>query len=232
MELEIPNNRASTGHRWRTNLIETAGQTHGVDNFRQQSISVGRSETILENSKFSTLWLTIAFLDRDMEMNARLQILQALAEQKVEVRASFNYIQKPVRPNGLDKVWMLRLRVKGLLGKILLFIEQQLVLMKNLDVDVVVVWPFNLHQILPLWFLWRKVLRHRRPKFVLDVRTLAVELPRNWKGKQQQKRFDTSVRIAFRYFDGLTMITEKMKRDLQTEANNFKKKIVCLVYRC
>ncbi|MFH1932383.1 MAG: glycosyltransferase family 4 protein [Pseudomonadota bacterium] len=206
-------------------MIETAGQTHGVDNFRQQSISVGRSETILENSKFSTLWLTIAFLDRDMEMNARLQILQALAEQKVEVRASFNYIQKPVRPNGLDKVWMLRLRVKGLLGKILLFIEQQLVLMKNLDVDVVVVWPFNLHQILPLWFLWRKVLRHRRPKFVLDVRTLAVELPRNWKGKQQQKRFDTSVRIAFRYFDGLTMITEKMKRDLQTEANNFKKKL-------
>lgn len=176
--------------------------------------------------KMKTFWMQDdSFLDRDMDMSERRQILQALADQKLEVRASFNFIQTTLPVRGLEKVWMLRLRAKNLLGMILLFAEQQLVLMRNLDADVVVVWPFNLHQTLLLWFLWRKILRRRRPKFVLDVRTLPVELPDNWRGKLRQKRFDTSVRLSFRYFDGLTMITEKMKRDLQTQANDFKKKI-------
>lgn len=120
---------------------------------------------------------------------------------------------------------MLRFREKGILGSILLFVEQQVLLMKNLDVDVVVVRPINFHPTLPLWFLWRKILRRKRPKFVLDIRSLAVDLSGNWWGKAQQIRFDSSYRIAFRYFDGLTMITEKMKKDLQTEANNFEKRI-------
>jgi glycosyltransferase involved in cell wall biosynthesis len=175
--------------------------------------------------KLKTFWLNLHFLDRDMHLSQRRQILGALAEQRVEVRSNFNYIKTPLPVSGLDKVWMLRLRNQGLLGTISLFIEQQLVLMKNLDVDVIVVTPLNLHQTLPLWFLWRKIFGRKRPKFVLDVRTLPVDLSTGWRGRLRQKRFDTSIQIAFQHFDGLTIITKKMKRDLQARANNFKKKI-------
>lgn len=177
------------------------------------------------SSDLKTFWLNLGFVDTGMDLSGRRQILCALAKEDVEVRSVFNYIEKPAPIRGLAEVWMLQLLGKGLFGQMRLFVEQQLVLMKNLDVDVVVLRAFNLHQTLPLWFLWRKVLRRKRPKFILDVRTLAVDLPGNWRGKLRQWRFDSSVRIAFRYFEGLTMITQEMKRNLQTHTNNFEKKI-------
>ena len=111
-----------------------------------------------------TFWLNMSMIDRDLAVSARIQILQALASENIEVRSNFNYIQTPARVHGLTKVWMLPLRAKGLLGSILLFAEQQLILMKNLDVDFVVLRPYNLHQTLPLWFLVRMIFRRRFPK--------------------------------------------------------------------
>jgi len=175
--------------------------------------------------KLKTFWLNLGFLDRDMDLSERRQILRALAAQKVEVRAIFNFIQTPLTVHGLDKVWLLHLRAKGLLGMIWLFIEQQMVLIKNLDVDVIVVRSFNLHQTLPIWFLQRKILRRSRPKFVLDIRTLPVDIKNNWSGKLRKLRFDSSVRLAFRYFDGISMITEKMKNDLQGKVDNYEEKL-------
>ncbi|MFX0197232.1 MAG: glycosyltransferase family 4 protein [Candidatus Hodarchaeota archaeon] len=179
--------------------------------------------------KMKIFWLNLGFLDRDMDLSERMQILQALAEQEVEVRTNFNYIKTPIKTplpiDGLDKVWILSRRAKGVLGTIFLFAEQQLTLIKNFCVDVIVVSPFNLHQAVPLWLLCRKILRRQRPKFVMDVRTLPVDLPDNWRGRLRQKRFNAGVYLAFQYFDGLTMITEKMKTDLQKETNNFEKEI-------
>lgn len=176
-------------------------------------------------SKLKTFWLNLGFLDRDMDLSERRQILRALSEQRVEVRAIFNYFHTPQRIFGLDKIWLLRFRAKGLIGRIWLFIEQQMVLIKNLDVHVIVVRAFNLHQTLPVWFFQRKILRRRLPKFVLDIRTLPVDIANDWRGKQQRLRFYSSIRLAFRYFDGISIITEKMKGDLQRIVNNYDKKV-------
>lgn len=175
--------------------------------------------------KLKTFWLNLGFLDRDMDLSERRQILRALAKQNVEVRANFNYIKTPLSVEGLDKVWLFKLQGKGILGIILLFVKQQLVLIKNLDVDVVVVRAFNLHQTLPLWYFWRKVLHRRRPMFVLDLRTLPVDLEQNWRGKLRKIRFDSGVRIAFRHFEGLSMITEKMKNNHREKISVFEKKV-------
>lgn len=178
-----------------------------------------------EQHKISSFWLNIGMLDLNMELGFRKQILKSLAVQEVEVRANFNYLETAIPVDGLDKVYFLKLCRNGPIGSILLTIEQQLTLLKNLDVDVVVLRPFSLMATLPLWFIVRKVLRRKKPKFVLDIRTLVADFPGFWKRIQRQIRFDASVHIAFRYFDGLTVITEKMKRDLQNKNNNFKKKL-------
>jgi glycosyltransferase involved in cell wall biosynthesis len=175
--------------------------------------------------KLKTFWLCLGFLDRDMEINARLQLLKALSKRGVEVRASFNYIKKRQTIDGLEKVWTIRRRANGIIGRCFLMAEQQRLLLKNLDADIIVVWPFNFHQTLPIWFFYRKIMRRRFPKFVMDVRSLPVDFPGHLKKIQRQKRFNTGVRMAFRYFDGLTMITEKMKRDLQAKTGNVDKKV-------
>jgi glycosyltransferase involved in cell wall biosynthesis len=176
-------------------------------------------------SKLSTFWLNVGMIDRDMELSLRKQILQALADQSVEVRTNFNYTTKAPVVKGIDKIFFIKHRGNGLIGSIWLTIEQQMTFMKNIDVDVVVVRPFNLIETLPLWFFWRKVLRNKFPRFVLDIRSLVADDPGFLKQIQRQVRFWFSVRFAFRYFDGMTMITEKMKSDLQQTTRNFSKRI-------
>ena len=132
--------------------------------------------------------------------------------------------QSPPILNDLEKVWMIRSPRWGVFGKIWLLVKQQFVLIKNLDVGVIVLRHRNLHQTLPLWFIWRKVLRRKLPKFVLDVRSVIVDISDNWQGKLEQLRFDSAVGFAFRHLDGLTIITEKMTKDLQTQFGNFEKR--------
>ena len=174
--------------------------------------------------KLKTFWLNVGLIDRDLEIPARLKFLQAVAGEGLEVRAVFNYSQSPPILNDLEKVWMIRSPRWGVFGKIWLLAKQQFVLIKNLDVGVIVLRHRNLHQTLPLWFFWRKVLRRKLPKFVLDVRSVIVDISDNWQGKLEQLRFDSAVGFAFRHLDGLTIITEKMTKDLQTQFGNFEKR--------
>lgn len=164
-------------------------------------------------------------IDRDIEVNFRKNILIELSKQGVSVRANFNYINDKIAINEIDKVYYIKLRQKGILGKILLNIEQQITLIKNLDADVVVLRPFNLIESLPIWFFWKKILGRKLPKFVLDIRSIVTDDPVYIKHLQRKMRFWFSVKFAFCYFDGLTMITKIMKKDIQNVVNNFNKKI-------
>lgn len=175
--------------------------------------------------KSKTFWLNIGLIDSNLELSYRKNILEVLAKQSVEVRASFNFYEKIFNENGLDKVWFVRLPRKGIIGNVLLAIKQQLVLIKNLDVDVIILRPFSLIESLPLWIIYRIILGHNRPLFVLDVRTYVADFPGLLKKIQRKIRFDISVYIAFKIFDGITVITEKMKNDLQSKVKNFSKKI-------
>ena len=161
--------------------------------------------------KIQSFWLNVGFLDREMDLSGRKQVLAALADQDVEVRAVFNYLQTASKPNGINKVWLLKMVGRGPLASLWLFCRQQWILFNNMDADVVVLRAFNLHFSLPVWFLRRKLQRRDYPKFILDIRTLPVDMPNNWRGRQRELRFRSSIWIAARYMDGFMMITETMK---------------------
>jgi glycosyltransferase involved in cell wall biosynthesis len=160
-----------------------------------------------------------------MYLSERRQILKALKDMKIEVGANFDYFRKKTKIKGIDKVWFLKYRKKGLLGTLIMFGKKFSILLKNHDVDVVVVEPYSLHPLLPIWFLWKKVFGYKRPKFVLDIRSLPVDSQNNWEGKLRVFRFDSSVMFALKYFDGITMITEKIKCYLQKRYKKYRKDI-------
>ncbi len=176
--------------------------------------TISRTSQIEIRERITSFWLNLGFLDREMELSQRLQVLAALARQGIEVRANFNCLRSASPPKGIGKVWLLKPPLRGRIGALFLFFSQQYVLLKNADVDVVVVRAFNLHFTLPLWLMWRKLMRRPFPKFVLDVRTLPVDVETNLQGRLRVIRFWSSIRIASRHFDGLMMITEEMKNFL------------------
>jgi glycosyltransferase involved in cell wall biosynthesis len=77
--------------------------------------------------------------------------------------------------------------------------------------DVIIVDHFSVLAILPWALLGR--LGILRPAFILDLRTLPVDVA-GWRGWITSRRFDLSVAFAARFMAGLTMITPRMREML------------------
>jgi glycosyltransferase involved in cell wall biosynthesis len=74
--------------------------------------------------------------------------------------------------------------------------------------NVIIVDHFSVLSIVP-WAFARKI-GLLRCSFVLDLRTLPVDT-KGWHGWITNRRFDLSVIFASRFFDGITMITPKLR---------------------
>jgi glycosyltransferase involved in cell wall biosynthesis len=148
-----------------------------------------------------------------MDLTGRQQILKALSKEGVEVRATFNYIENyaSLIP-GIDKVYLFK--IGGLLSSLRLTLKQQFLLLKNLDVDFIIVRAWRLHETLPLLLFLRYLLQRNNPKFILDLRTVPVDLKNSFHDKINIIRFESSVKLALEFFDGVTVISEKLKQDI------------------
>ena len=159
-----------------------------------------------------------------MDLSERRQILSALVNLGVEVTASFNYISTPkIEVDDRVKVELFKLRTG--LRKIQLSLEQQRFLYRNRDADIFVLRAWKVHETLPLFFFLKKILKRDRPKFVLDIRTLPVDLNPGFREYLSVLRFQSSLQIALRFFDGLTVITEEMKRFVENHFDSGEKAI-------
>lgn len=164
-------------------------------------------------STIKTFWLNIGLIDRDMDLVGRQQILKALSKEGVEIRATFNYIKNydSLHP-GIGKVYLLK--ASGLFSGFRLMLKQQLLLFKNLDVDFIILRSWKFHETLPLFFFLRFILRKKKPKFILDLRTVPVDLKNTLHDRIILIRFESSINLALKLFNGLTVISEKLKRDI------------------
>ena len=170
-----------------------------------------------------TLWLNIGAIDRDIDLSGRKQILTFLSKLGVEIRTTFNYISDPQITIG-DQVNIKLFHLKGGIHKISLMMAQQKYLYANRDVDVVILRAWKVHESFPLFLFLKKILKKDRPKFILDIRTLPVDLNHGMR-QLNKKRFDSAVKIALKYFDGITVITDEMKRYIESRFNTYGKTI-------
>ncbi|MFA5905016.1 MAG: glycosyltransferase family 4 protein [Desulfobacula sp.] len=148
-----------------------------------------------------------------MDLTGRQQILKALSKEGVEIRATFNYINHhdSLIP-GIGKIFLFKLG--GFLSGFRLILKQQLLLRQNLDVDFIILRAWKLHETLPLFFFVRYLLRKKKPKFILDLRTVPVDLKNSIHDRINVLRYKSGIYLALKFFDGLTVISEKLKQDI------------------
>lgn len=148
-----------------------------------------------------------------MDLTGRQQILRALSKEEVEVRATFNYLKKKdALLGGIDKTYLFK--IGGSFSSLRLILKQQLLLMKNLDVDFIILRAWKVHETLPLFFVLRFFLRRKKPYFILDLRTVPVDTKKTIKHRINALRFESSIKLALKLFDGITVISEKLKQDI------------------
>ncbi|MBF0234625.1 MAG: glycosyltransferase family 4 protein [Desulfamplus sp.] len=92
--------------------------------------------------------------------------------------------------------------------------KQQLLLLRNLDVDFIVLRAWKVHETLPLFFFVRYILQRKKPYFILDLRTVPVDTRGTFKDRINDARFSSAIKLTLKFFDGLTVISEKLKQDI------------------
>jgi len=160
-------------------------------------------------------WVSFLILDIHLHKESRIQILRFLAKRGHEVSLLAVYSKKRFRPETADvHVISVPLKYLPLISNVvfvlsLLFFFPFFVL--HLRPDFVVTEPrdgtvFGLMST----FLFPSSVR---PKIVLDIRSTPVEAV-GLRGYMTTLCFNTSIRIAKRLFDGITIITPLMKKEI------------------
>lgn len=148
-----------------------------------------------------------------MDLIGRQQILRSLTQNNVDVRSTFNFL-KSHESLLKDIGYVYLFKVGNIIRNIILCVKQQIIIFKNLDVDFIILRAWKVHETFPIYFLNRKILKNKKPFFILDLRTIPVDGKKTLHTQLNQIRFNTSIKIALKYFDGLTVISEKLRDNI------------------
>ncbi|RJQ51021.1 MAG: glycosyltransferase WbuB [Actinobacteria bacterium] len=159
------------------------------------------------------VWIIKKYLDTAVDRAARTEMIRSLEARGDRVTLATTY--KSVKPDvdGLDVVFLPSIKVKGL-NHITFVLSAFVYLCYAMIVerpDAVITDPNTAFVAFPFNLLAR--LRPLRTRFVLDVRTVPVELS-GLAGRVSQSLFDLALVYARYFFDGITVITPFMMKVL------------------
>jgi glycosyltransferase involved in cell wall biosynthesis len=177
-------------------------------------LAVQDKRKIINSRKISTLWVSSTILDASLHKMALLNILRQLSEfghtpilVAVRSKNAFRIKQPQMR------IIAIPLRILPLVSPVMFaivlvfFLPVYIILSKP---DFVIFDPgVNILGASPALF----VSKFRKVKFVLDIRTIPVELV-GFHGFLHRFWFSLSVLLAKKSFDGITIITSSMKKEV------------------
>lgn len=169
--------------------------------------------------RMSILWVSFTRLDIDLHNMALLNILKQIAELGHEVSLI------AVRSKNVSRTKDPQVRVISVplrdaplilpvMFTIFLFLYLPIFIIIS-KVDVIIMDPYV--HILDV-FPQLPISKLKKVKFVLDVRSIPVETT-GFRGFQQKFWFNTSILVAKKLFDGMTIITPLMRKEI---CNTFK----------
>jgi len=153
-------------------------------------------------------------MDTDLFKTTEIEILRHLAERGHDVRLMAYHTRKRHREKGPElKVTSLPLRyvpnITPLLFNVILILILPLYVLTHRP-DIIITEPGpSITGLLPLI----PFSRLKRVKLVLDIRSVPVEFF-GFKGVLEDSFFNLSVRVARDHFDGMTIITPKMRDEI------------------
>jgi glycosyltransferase involved in cell wall biosynthesis len=170
------------------------------------------SQTAVKGKKI--VWISTLVLDVHLHKTSQIEMLEALArrDHKVFLVASNSSAKSPIETGQIQTV-SIPLRQIPVFSAgayaLLLFLYLPLFFMR-VKPDFVIVEPNP-----SIFSLFTIVLfpKSRRPKIVLDIRSTPVEVVRVG-GYLKKMFFSYSLRVAKRFFQGITIITPMMKTEI------------------
>jgi glycosyltransferase involved in cell wall biosynthesis len=156
-------------------------------------------------------WISFLVMDKDLHKTTQLEVLRSLAKRGHHVSLFATYSKKKFESGASDvKIIALPLRYISSLAAVVYTIFLSIFLMfycvySNPDFLIVEPREPTYFSVLPLC-LFPKV---ARPKILLDIRSTPISgaFMENW-------LFTTAVKISKKLFDGITIITPMMKKEI------------------
>lgn len=155
-------------------------------------------------------------------LSEKNEIARSIREIGHKIKAVINSGNQSVTMDGFSEVCIFRVTKPRLINKILYHIKMLTVAFFD-DYDIALFGVHSSH-LIPILKI-ASFFRRSKPVLILDIRTVPVDLSNNLRSRLKLIRYNTSVKIADRFCDGITCITPMLGSTIQPKLRNFKKKM-------
>lgn len=176
------------------------------------------------------LWLIPFYVSKNqLEITQRIfmlseknEIARSIRETGHKIMAVINSGDQSVNMDGFSQVSFFRVVKPRWMNKILYHLKMLTVALFD-DYDIALFGVHSSHLIPILKIAAR--FRRSKPGLILDIRTVPVDLSNNIRSKIVSIRYNTSIKIADLFCDGITCITPMLGSTIEPKLRKFKKKI-------
>ena len=167
------------------------------------------------------LWIIPLASGERLQFTSRNECARSLKTLKHVVNATVSLSAKTNQLDGFSNVRQITTQPISIVKK-LRFHLRMLKSAWDTDADVVMFGP-NFAHLLPLAYtctLWKN-----RPVFVMDIRTVPVDIGRGWRDKLHIWRYNASIKLADIFCDGMTVITPMLGEKVRQHLNRIDRKL-------
>jgi glycosyltransferase involved in cell wall biosynthesis len=167
-------------------------------------------------------WLIPLTCDAAFQFTSKNELARAFRSLGNTITTTVAYANEQTTMDGFSEVEYIHIPRKSLLGKIK-FHWKMVQSTWTRDADVVI-FGFQASHLIPLAWAVRRVLRNQ-VKFVMDIRTVPVDIDAGLKGWMQVPRYKLAIWLADRFCDGLTVITPMLRNEIVAKVRRLSNRI-------
>ncbi len=150
------------------------------------------------------VWLIPLTVDGAFQFTSKNEMARGLAEQGHEMETVVAYRKEKIPLDGFSHVEYVHTPPSSVAARVR-FHWRMFSAALATDAEAVMFGSQVCH-LLPFLRLFA-LFRGRRPRYVLDIRTIPVDLDHGWRSKREVWRYNAAIRLADRFCDGMTVIT-------------------------
>jgi len=168
-------------------------------------------------------WLTNRYIDKHLHSTGRIEIIKSLVKLGMSVKSVFFYCDKKKNINNIKNAYYLKAYLGNELNRVIVGLKELgIFFLKSKDDDFLILGPVR-PELFYIFHLLAKL--KSKPKLILDIRTVPVDVPKGVRGIIREKTFHYSIKLASRYFAGIMVISRPLKEKLIREYKIPEKKI-------